>query len=249
MNATIEAGGCCDINRPDTAMSEGLLQTCSPESVDSVLARVLEKANFSRLRSFLPRLYICMDIFMAARGFSREIGVSDDRFVKRFGTVEDIEPRLSSTESMVDFMRETLTQCVMWRIENARDSGCAVMLSAKDYVDRCYMDVDISLKTVADAVGLSPSYLSMLFKKEIGLNLSEYITRVRVERSKELLCCTSKMIYEVAYEVGFHDYRYFSQIFKKHTGMTPRQFQNSANLMPVQFGIRNPEFGIASSAS
>ena len=111
-------------------------------------------------------------------------------------------------------------------------SSCAVMLAAKDFIDRNYMDLDISLKTVADAVGLSPSYLSMLFKKEIGRNLSEYITLVRVERSKELLCCTSKMIYEVAYEVGFHDYRYFSQIFKKHTGMTPRQFQNSANIFP-----------------
>ena len=78
----------------------------------------------------------------------------------------------------------------------------------------------------------SASYFSALFKKKTGYCFSECLNMVRIDRSKQLLCCTSKMIYEVAYEVGFHDYRYFSQIFKKHTGMTPRQFQNSANLFP-----------------
>ena len=94
------------------------------------------------------------------------------------------------------------------------------------------MDENISLRSVAEAVGLSPSYLSALFKREIGQNLSEYLTNVRIRRSKELLCCTSKMIYEIAYAVGFRDYRYFSQIFKKYTGQTPRQFQSTANCYP-----------------
>jgi two-component system response regulator YesN len=94
------------------------------------------------------------------------------------------------------------------------------------------MNCDISLSTVADAAGLSPSYLSMLFKKETGQNFSEHLTNVRIHKAKELLGCTSKMVYEVAYDVGFRDYRYFSQIFKKYTGQTPRQFQNSANICP-----------------
>ena len=89
------------------------------------------------------------------------------------------------------------------------------------------MHDDISLTAVAYAVGLSPTYLSALFKRETGQKLSEYLNLVRIRRSKELLSCTSKMIYEVAFEVGFQDYRYFSQIFKKYTGLTPRQFQNS----------------------
>ena len=67
-------------------------------------------------------------------------------------------------------------------------------------------------------------------KKESGENLSEYLTRVRIHHSKELLCCTSKLISEIAYDVGYRDYRYFSQIFKKHTGLTPRQFQSMANV-------------------
>ena len=78
-------------------------------------------------------------------------------------------------------------------------------------------------------VGLTPTYLSALFKKESGQNFTDYVTTLRITRAKELLCCTKKLISEIAYEVGFRDYRYFSQIFKKQTGMTPRQFQNSTN--------------------
>ena len=93
------------------------------------------------------------------------------------------------------------------------------------------MHDDISLTAVACAVGLSPTYLSTIFKRETGQKLSEYLNQVRIGRSKELLCCTSKMIYEIAFEVGFQDYRYFSQIFKKYTGQTPRQFQSCGNVI------------------
>ena len=60
------------------------------------------------------------------------------------------------------------------------------------------MSSGLSLTAVAEAVGISPAYLSALFKREMGKNLSEYITGIRIERSKELLCCTSKLIYEIA---------------------------------------------------
>ena len=88
---------------------------------------------------------------------------------------------------------------------------------------------EISLRSVANTVGLSPNYFSALFKKEVGQNFSDYLTKIRILKSKDLLSCTSKLIYEVAYEVGFRDYRYFSQIFKKHTGQTPREFQTAIN--------------------
>ena len=78
-------------------------------------------------------------------------------------------------------------------------------------------------------MNFSPTYFSSLFKKETGTNFINYLTQARIHKAKTLLCCTSKMVYEVAYEVGFRDYRYFSQIFKKYTGQTPREFQCSSN--------------------
>ncbi|MBQ3841458.1 MAG: helix-turn-helix transcriptional regulator [Ruminiclostridium sp.] len=219
-----------DIIRPDTGRIKELLRSGSLDSCGQVLDDVLKQTGFFNIQSFMVRLYICMDIFVAAKDFASEIGVTDEQFTRRFGTVRDIEKKMIGAGKMAEYLYETISQCIMWRASSVRDSFSDAVEKAKAYIDSNYMNYDISLRTVADSVGLSPAYLSGLFKKEAGQNLSDYLTDVRINKAKSLLCCTSKMVYEVAYEVGFHDYKYFSQIFKKHTGQTPRQFQNSANV-------------------
>ena len=217
------------IRKPDHAKIEALLKSGCTDNCRSELEKILDDIRFFEIQSHMLRLYVSMDIFVAARSFCEEIGITDEQFTERFGTIEDIEPRLSTAESIAECLCDVVEQCIKWRISAAHTSKCRVISVVTDYIEHNYMSYDISLSTVADAVGLSPSYLSALFKKECGRNLSEYLTLVRIHRSQELLCCTSKMVYEIAYDVGFHDYKYFSQIFKKYTGQTPREYQTRAN--------------------
>ena len=213
-----------DIRRPDIKRIESLMQSGSLESCDDVLASVLEETRFHECDSLMIRLYICMDIYISAQNFARSLGISG-----QFGSADELPEKMKTSDEIASYLSQLLKQCIRWRIENVHDTSFGIVYKAKDHIDKNYMDENISLRSVAEAVGLSPSYLSALFKREIGQNLSEYLTNVRIRHSKELLCCTSKMIYEIAYDVGFRDYRYFSQIFKKYTGQTPRQFQSSAN--------------------
>lgn len=218
-----------DIRRPDIKRIESLMQSGSLESCDDVLASVLEETRFHECDSLMIRLYICMDIYISAQNFARSLGISGQRFADEFGSADELPEKMKTSDEIASYLSQLLKQCIRWRIENVHDTSFGIVYKAKDHIDKNYMDENISLRSIAEAVGLSPSYLSALFKREIGQNLSEYLTNVRIRHSKELLCCTSKMIYEIAYDVGFRDYRYFSQIFKKYTGQTPRQFQSSAN--------------------
>ncbi|RAP76075.1 helix-turn-helix domain-containing protein [Paenibacillus montanisoli] len=84
---------------------------------------------------------------------------------------------------------------------------------------------DISLQQIAQHLELSPNYLSALFKKELNMNFSEYLNRLRLEKAKELLLGTNMKSYEVAQQVGFSDDSYFSRAFKKHTGVRPNGFR------------------------
>ncbi|MBO7742662.1 helix-turn-helix domain-containing protein [Paenibacillus sp. MWE-103] len=84
---------------------------------------------------------------------------------------------------------------------------------------------EISLQGVAERLGLSPNHLSALFKKELQLNFTEYVNRVRLEKAKELLLNTNLKSYEIARRVGFADDSYFSRAFKKHTGVRPNGFR------------------------
>ncbi len=220
---------CLDVKRFDTERIESLLRTGKIEDCRAVLDDFLEEMQFGELQSLMLRLYVGMDIYIVARSFSRELGIPNAIFVRSFGSIDEISTHLQTTSGTAAFFYDMLVQCIRWRIETANENGNSMIRKAKEYIDKNYMCDDLSLRSVAKAVGLSPTYFSALFKKEVGQNFSDYLTAVRIRKSKDLLCCTSKLIYEVAYDVGFRDYRYFSQIFKKHTGQTPRQFQSAAN--------------------
>lgn len=95
---------------------------------------------------------------------------------------------------------------------------------ALQYIDKHLKD-DISLKDVADYVHLNPSYLSVLFKEQVKLTFSEYITRRRIQRAKELLITTKLPISEVSEECGYKTTKYFIKLFKDLEGITPSVYR------------------------
>ncbi|MCU6709486.1 response regulator [Paenibacillus sp. J5C_2022] len=80
---------------------------------------------------------------------------------------------------------------------------------------------DISLNQLSNHVYLSRNHLGDLFRKATGETFVDYLTRIRIERAKELLQEGSLLIYEIAEKVGYRNVPYFSTLFKKHTGMAP----------------------------
>lgn len=83
----------------------------------------------------------------------------------------------------------------------------------------------LSLEEVAAHVHLHPSYFSTIFKNVTGSSFKEYLNKIRIEESKLLLLNTDFSIIDIAIAVGFEDQSYFSKVFKKFTGTTPRQFR------------------------
>ena len=74
-------------------------------------------------------------------------------------------------------------------------------------------------------VNVNKSYLCDVFKKEQNVTIINYMTNLRIEKAKELLVHTDMKMYEISVEVGYNDYTYFSQIFKRNTGSTLSEFR------------------------
>ena len=91
---------------------------------------------------------------------------------------------------------------------------------------------DLSLKANAKALNVNASYLSTLFKKELGMNLTEYVNGKRVEYAIYLLNTTKLSISAVGQRCGIQDDNYFTKIFKKYVGKTPKQFRQENALFP-----------------
>lgn len=106
--------------------------------------------------------------------------------------------------------------------EDKEDSGRPYIEKALEYINNHY-DSDISLNFLAEKVGLNPSYLSRSFSRETGENFIDYLTKVRIEKSKQLLLKGIKAV-EVAEKVGYPNYTYFSKLFKKVVGVNPSEF-------------------------
>lgn len=85
----------------------------------------------------------------------------------------------------------------------------------------------ITLDDVAAHVYLSKSYLSKLFKSEMGASFTEFVSRVRVERSKELLADPSLSLADIAIRTGFSDQSYYTKVFRSVTGLSPGQYRKS----------------------
>lgn len=95
---------------------------------------------------------------------------------------------------------------------------------AIEIIDKYYAE-DISLHSVANQINVNPSYLSRMFKQEKGENFISYLTRVRIECAKTYLMSREWRVYEIADKVGYHNYTYFSKIFKKTVGVTPEEYR------------------------
>src|SRR5690625_1793769 len=83
---------------------------------------------------------------------------------------------------------------------------------------------ELSLSTLAQTVALKPKYLSNLFKKEVGIPITEYIQKTKIDEAKKLMTYSDNSLSEISALLNFTDQSYFTKVFKKHTNLTPKQY-------------------------
>ena len=97
-----------------------------------------------------------------------------------------------------------------------------------DYINNHYRE-NLSLERIARIAYMNPSYFSVYFKKNTGLNFKEYLTQIRLKRAVEILDQKEIKTYELAEMTGFTDPRYFSELFRKNIGQTPKEYRQELN--------------------
>ncbi|WP_025689346.1 response regulator [Paenibacillus zanthoxyli] len=106
----------------------------------------------------------------------------------------------------------------------SRSSDSRMMREIRDYLDKNYQQ-EITLQHIADRFFLSRENVSRKFKQVTGENLSDYLTNLRIDKAKELLQNSEMRLSRIAELVGYEDEKYFSRVFKKATGLTPREYR------------------------
>lgn len=145
----------------------------------------------------------------------------DDLFPRGLASVGDLL-NVPTLRQMKDNVLKTASG--VSRKINGRKPGHKTIEQAVAYI-RLHYAGELSLETVASRVFVNPNYFCLLFKQETGIGFIDYVHKVRIEKACEHLDGRKYKAYEIAAMVGYANEKYFGQIFKKLTGMTPSQYR------------------------
>jgi len=152
----------------------------------------------------------------------------DGKPIEVIPALADIESFLMSIQTADQIKKEVrniFSAALAFRNDQTQYEKSKLIFQAKEFIDTHFTDPNLLLNEVAASVNLSPSHFSTVFGRETGETFKDYLTRIRIERAKELLRTTNMKCSEIAYQSGYNDPHYFSYVFRKNTGLPPQQFR------------------------
>lgn len=182
--------------------------------------KALEKLEllYSQLHDLKREIYkylcvLCDILIESKKGIQRDNLISFHEMEKK-----------ESKEEVSQYAESIISDLEKYIEADKTKSGHGTILELLTYIEAHYNE-DIGLNELADRVKMNTAYLSVLFKSEVGMSYVKFLTKLRMDKAKGLLKKGYK-VYEVSEMVGYNNYRYFTDIFKKYTGETPKNYQN-----------------------
>lgn len=206
-------------------MLEKFLNNGAEDEIDEFVDVYINELPEENLKSVLMRQYIIMDAYIVMMSFCEKIEGIEGEMQAQSEELKNSMKTIQTLEEIKNYIRMLLKKIIGVRDTISGRRYSDIIEIAKDQIRKTYMSDEISLNTIAAEVGMSPSYFSSIFSKEMGKTFVEYLTEIRMDRAKELLMCSLMKTSEIGYEVGYKDPHYFSYIFKKTQNCTPKEFR------------------------
>lgn len=160
-------------------------------------------------------------ILIAVRYGLQQDGSADEQFYQR---MEDGLWQCTNAQELLRLLQDGVSG-ELNRLRRERSQREARPITdAKHFIQQHYQE-SLRLEDVSNAVGFNATYFSAMFKKETGQNFMDYLTELRMNKAKELLCGDECSVQDVAEQVGYRDLKYFSRLFKKTTGISPSDYK------------------------
>lgn len=172
---------------------------------------------------------LCMRVLPIDMLFSQKKGVSlipDQQHI--YVTLQlllyEWEHREIEYEVQVSHLLQLILLQIARSFAESKRKGMPLVTNARRYIMMHYQE-DLTIGVIADACGISPSYLELLFKQAMDCTVTSYIQKVRCEHAALFLSTTNFSAIEIALEVGFNNRQHFARVFRSVMGVTPREYR------------------------
>lgn len=215
-----------DASTLEQTVIEDFLKSGLKSETEDFVRDYLNGIGREHLGSMLFRQYVALNAQFTATAFIQRLGASKTDFLNKGGPVSDFRKFVGSAELTEEYLCRLLNAALELRDECSVYRNKPITEDAIKYIAEHFCENEISLNSVAKAINVSPAHFSSVFSREVGKTFVEYLTAMRMRRAKELLRCTDIKSSAIALEVGYNDPHYFSFLFKKTQGCTPRDYRN-----------------------
>jgi two-component system response regulator YesN len=217
--AKLSAYSAVDQGHLDPALIQGFIQNGLRTEIEDFVTEYYDRLG-DACDSLMFRHYLLLSARINALAAAEALGLDREQLAQRLP-----QPELDAPLALREYFTQVLRTAIDMRDEESIRQSGGIVDSAVAYIDLHYTDENISLNTVARAINVSTNYLSAMFSQKTGMSFVEYLTQKRMTRAKQLLRQGGKRSGEVAAEIGYRDPRYFSFVFKKTQGCTPREYR------------------------
>jgi two-component system, response regulator YesN len=214
-----------ELLKVDRSAIENFLKSAVKKDFAAFFDTFIRPLGETAIESYLIKNFIFMDIVLAAAKFVSELGGDFEYIVPALNSIEKVLTNIKTIEQLREQTRQILFNVLEFRDSQNLTQRWRLIQQAKEYIDQHYMDADLSLDEVAAHVNLSSSHFSVVFSQETCQTYTEYLTRLRIKKAKELLRMTNLRSTDICFQVGYNDPHYFSHVFGKQTGFSPKKFR------------------------
>jgi two-component system response regulator YesN len=220
-----------ELRNIDKATIDNYIRFGSLDDFDEFFAECLQPIKKAIQNSHLIRHYFIVDMLLTIAQFVSDLGGEVNQIVPEVANLEQFLEGIVSVDQIKQHMKDIFTKAFALRNARTNHERLILIQQAKEYIDNNFMDPTLQLKKVAAMQNLSPSHFSSVFHEEVGETFRDYLSKLRINRAKELLRTTNMKCSEIAHLCGYRDPHYFSTVFKKKSGVTPQQFRSQAQQM------------------
>jgi two-component system, response regulator YesN len=215
-----------ELLKVDKSAVENYLRSGVKDEFEEFFNAYLRPLGETALKSNLIKNYIFVDIILAIAKLVNDLGGEVDKVIPELNSIEMIMSNIKTIEQLREQAYKILSSALAYRDSQPNGQYRNLIHQAKEYLELHYTDPELSLNEVAAQANLSASHFSVVFSQETGQTFKEYLTKIRINKAKELLRMTALRSADIAYQVGYNDPHYFSSVFKKNTGLSPIEFRS-----------------------
>ncbi len=200
-----------------------LLQGARDEVADFVENYLL--AVGEALQSAMFRNYLTLHVYFAAVSYVESLGCGREELLRLLNDGGLTPEGQYDVDALPDYLCGLIERAMELRDRESDNQSKHILKKALTYIEENYSQESLSLNSVAGEVNVSANYFSAIFSRAMQVTFVEYVTGKRMDKAKRLLRQTQMHTGEIAMEVGYKDPHYFSFVFKKTQGCTPREYR------------------------